>query len=105
MQTKNVPIVDRFAPNKRSAHLLAFPLARRHSLVKKLAGQMLDRSPLDADKHLTLALGRHRRLLKQKQFPNAVIDAQLRAFEAAVRGELWQRVMLEPRGGHEAGRP
>jgi Family of unknown function (DUF6074) len=80
--------------------ILAFPLGRRHSLIKKLTAQMLARSSAEAEKHLTFELRRHRRILHHRQLKKDVIEQQLRSLEAAVRMELWRVVMkLErPRG-------
>jgi hypothetical protein len=80
-------------PAARNARLLAFPLARRRDLVTKLAGQMLARSPTEAERHLLFELERHRRILARRQLSTDVIEAQLRSLEGAVRAELWRAVM------------
>jgi Family of unknown function (DUF6074) len=77
----------------RSAHMLAFPLARRRDLVKKLAQQMLARSPTEAERHLSFELKRHRRILRRRQLSDGTIEAELRALGGAVRNELWKSVM------------
>jgi hypothetical protein len=76
----------------RGARILAFPLARRRDLVKKLAEQILARPPKQAERHLGFELERHRRILRRRQLSERVIEAGLRAFESAVRKELWHRV-------------
>jgi Family of unknown function (DUF6074) len=83
------------------ARMLAFPLNRRSALVRKLAAQMLSRSPAEAEAHLAFERRRHRRLLTRRQIPAAEIDVQIRALQAAVRAELWRLVMAPPlpRGG------
>ena len=63
----SAPLCDLVLLPTMATRLLAFPLARRHALVKKLAGQLLDRSPLEAKKHLAFELSRHRRLLGRWQ--------------------------------------
>jgi hypothetical protein len=83
----------------RGAHLLAFPLASRRSLVERLAGQMLDRSPIEAQKHLSFELSRHRRLLTRRRVTAAAINDQLRALEATVRREVWRQAMSPSRSG------
>jgi hypothetical protein len=84
----------------RRAPVLAFPLAGRRSLVERLAGQMLDRSPVEAQKHLSFELSRHRRLLAGRQVPAAAINDQLRALETTVRREVWRLTMLPVRSSH-----
>lgn len=79
---------------KRSS-VSVFPLARRRLLVKKLAGQMLARSPAAAEGHLAFELQRHRRTLRNRQLSDEVIEGQMRALEAAVRAELL-RVVMKP---------
>ena len=83
------------------AQLVPFPMARRRALVQKLARQMLDRSPAAADKHLDVELRRHRAVLERRNFAPAIVTAQLKALEAAVRTELWRLVMYprRPTGG------
>jgi excisionase family DNA binding protein len=78
----------------RGAPVLAFPLAGRRSLVERLAGQMLDRSSVEAQKHLSFELSRHRRLLARRQVPAVAIDDQLRALGTTVRCEVWGLAML-----------
>jgi len=57
----------------QKAVVLPFPLARRIGLVKKLASQMLERSPSEAEQHLALELSRHRRLIAGKGFAEPAI--------------------------------
>jgi hypothetical protein len=91
----------------RGALLLTFPLDRRRGLVKKLTRQMIDRPPAEAEKHLRFELSRHRRLLTRWQLSETAIDAQLWAFQGAVRQEL-RRVAMSPlhkgRGPSDGGR-
>jgi hypothetical protein len=86
--------------------LLLLPLAQRYSLVKKLdslvkklAGQMLARPALEAERHLAFELERHRRILRRRQLSNEMFEAQVGELQGAVRGELWRAVMapLQPR--------
>jgi hypothetical protein len=85
----------------KGAVVLAFPLAKRLSLVRRLAEQMLARSSSEAEKHLDYELRRHRRSLARKQLPIEAIDAQLGDLHAAVRSELWRRVLApqQPKSG------
>lgn len=73
--------------------VLPFPLGRRHSLVKRLAAQLLARAPREADRHLAFELRRHRRALRRRQVSEDIILAQLRSLEGAVRSELWHFVL------------
>jgi Family of unknown function (DUF6074) len=83
----------------RRAILLAFPLARRRDLVKKLAEQMLARSPKEAERHLGFELERHRRILRRRQLADSTIEAELSAFRYVVRNELWRIVMAPSQPG------
>jgi hypothetical protein len=76
--------------------VLAFPLARRHGLVTKLARQMLARPPKEAERHLGYELNRHRRILRRRQLSESEIEAELNALQGAVRNELWRAVMSPP---------
>lgn len=88
------PIFTKNAPP--GPQVLAFPLARRRDLVKKLAEQMLARPSKEAERHLGFELERHRRILRRRQLTDRVVNAELRAFEGAVRNELWRRVFASP---------
>lgn len=76
--------------------LLLFPLSRRQALVRRLARQMLDRSPAEAEKHLAREMARHGRVLRRRAITGSEIATQLAALQAAVRTELWRRVLLVP---------
>ncbi|MGE0037349.1 MAG: DUF6074 family protein [Xanthobacteraceae bacterium] len=84
--------------------VIPFPMSRRHALVHKLARQMLDRSPVEAEKHLTLELSRHERVLRRRRFPEDVIASQVKAFECAVRAVLWRLVISPPPRSDQRGR-
>jgi Family of unknown function (DUF6074) len=88
------PIFPKNAPT--SFQVLAFPLARRRDLVKKLAEQMLARQPKEAERHLGFELERHRRVLRRRLFSNSTIEEELRAFRGVVLQELWRIVMAPP---------
>jgi hypothetical protein len=86
-------VQSRFPSYLQRNSFLAFPLARRYSLVKKLAGQMLARRPAEAERHLALELQRHRRVLRRRQLSNELIESQIHELQCAVRAELWRAVM------------
>jgi hypothetical protein len=81
----------------RPPSILPFPLRRRHLLVKRLARQMLARSPAQADGHLAFELRRQRRTLRDRQLSDEIIEAELSSLESAVRAELWRVVMMTER--------
>ncbi len=87
---------------KRPSQVLAFPLDRRCKLVRKLAEQVLARSPSEAEKHLTFELQRHKRILSRRQLAEEIIERQLRALEGAVRAEIWHVVMAPIRPSGDA---
>ncbi len=89
-------------PSEGGARILPFPLSRRCNLVKKLAEQMLARSPKEAERHLAFELERHRRILGRRQLSEGAIEVAIRALAAAVRTELWLLIMT-PRGGQQRG--
>jgi hypothetical protein len=79
--------------------VLAFPLARRRNLVKKLAEQMLARSPREAERHLGFELERHRGILRRRQLADSTIEAELSTLRCVVRNELWRIVMAPSQPG------
>ena len=84
------------------ALVVAFPLGRRRALVKNLTKQMLDRSPVEAEKHLAFELSRHRRLLRRWQLSEPAINAQVEALRSAVRHALRLRMVSPPSGGRQS---
>jgi Family of unknown function (DUF6074) len=78
--------------------IVPFPIARRRGLVTKLAAQMLARPADAAETHLSQQLHRQRQVLARKGIADPLIARELRALEAAVRTELWRRVLSAPGG-------
>jgi hypothetical protein len=80
------------------AEILSFPLARRRTLVTKLAAQMAAARTAElAEKLLHSRAARLGRALRRNHHVSeAAIRRELRALELAVRTELW-RVLFAPR--------
>jgi hypothetical protein len=68
--------------------LLAFPLERRHAFVRRLAAQVLARTPTLGAKHFTLQLRRQAMSLTRKGFDAAVVKQQVDALAIAVLAEI-----------------
>ena len=95
--------VSRDRPALRG-YVLPFPLARRYSLVKKLAKQMLARSPVEAERHLASELRRHMNVMRRRQLSVGTIGAELLALEKEGRREFLKLIVLRPRGDQSGGR-
>jgi Family of unknown function (DUF6074) len=80
-----------------SAALIAFPIVRRCELIERIAEQMLARAPDLAEKHLATQIRRQASAMRRRQLDEDAIAAQMRAFEAAIRGALWRLVLTPPR--------
>lgn len=78
-----------------SASILAFPIARRGDQVRAMVRQMLARPTDHAEKYLAFQLRRKTATLLRKRIPADVVAREVRAFESAVRRELW-RMALTP---------
>jgi len=87
--------IRKYPSSPVGAVVLAFPIARRGDLVRRLAVQMAARPRGQAEKHLQLQLRRQEASLRRKHLAEDVISRQVASFEAAVRGELW-RLVLTP---------
>jgi hypothetical protein len=73
-----------------------FPLARRRSLVLKLARHMAAKPPAAAETYLQQQLGRQIDALHRKGIADQVVEREVRAMESAVRAELWRLVLTPP---------
>jgi hypothetical protein len=78
------------------ATILAFPIAQRGDQVRALARQMLARPAPLAERHLAFQLRRKTAMLLRKQIPADVVAREVRAFERAVRREVWRMVLTPP---------
>ena len=75
--------------------IVLFPLARRESVVTRLAAQMATRQPYAAEKYLQQQLRRQIDALHRRQVSDGIVEREVRALESAVRSELW-RLLLTP---------
>jgi hypothetical protein len=96
-------VTSQSTPPANTARVLAFPFARRHALINRLARQMLARSPELAERHLVAELRRHQDTLGRRQLSDDVICAQLQALEGAVRRQLGQLAESQPEGNWPPG--
>jgi hypothetical protein len=78
------------------AVILAFPIAQRGDQVRALARQMLARQADLAERHLAAQLRGKTATLLRKQVPADIVAREVRAFENAVRRELWRMVLTPP---------
>jgi hypothetical protein len=87
-------------PNYRGrrhrAEIVPFPLAHQRPLVVKLAAQMAAELPARAEKLLRAELLRRIDALHRHGLFDSIVERQVRAFEAAIRAELWRVVLLPP---------
>lgn len=90
------------APAHVGAVLIAFPIVRRRDLIRRTAEQMLARPPAEAEKHLQAQVRRQASSMRRRQLTDAAIGEQSRAFEAAIRAELWRVVLTPPRPNGDA---
>jgi hypothetical protein len=75
--------------------VVAFPFARRHGVILRLAEQMAARGPAVAENYLQQQLRRQIQALHRRQVPDLTVEREIRALESAVRTELW-RLVLTP---------
>jgi hypothetical protein len=87
-------------PNHRGrqhrAKVVPFPLAHQRHLVVKLAARMAAEPPTPAEKLLRAELLRRIDALHRQGLSDSAVERDVRAFEAAIRAELWRIVLLPP---------
>jgi membrane carboxypeptidase/penicillin-binding protein PbpC len=76
------------------AKLIPFPLAHQRPLVAKLAARMAAQIPARAEKTLNAELQRRIDALHRQGLSDSTVERQVKAFEAAIRAELWPIVLL-----------
>jgi hypothetical protein len=76
-----------------SAEIVPFPIASRIDLVQSVARRMLELPPDRAERHLEFSADRQAMVLRRRGIVRAVIDREIAAFVAAVRAEVWHRVL------------
>jgi Family of unknown function (DUF6074) len=81
---------------RHRARVIPFPLAQQRPLVMKLAAEMAARAPWRAEKMLNAELERRIDALHRQGVSDSVVERQVKAFEAAIRAELWRIVLLPP---------
>jgi Family of unknown function (DUF6074) len=81
---------------RHRAKLIPFPLALQRPLVVMLAARMAAQIPARAEKTLNAELQRRIDALHRQGFSDSAVERQVKAFEAAIRAELWRIVLLPP---------
>jgi Family of unknown function (DUF6074) len=80
--------------SRRRAKIVRFPLARQQPLVTKLARQMARQIPARAEKTLHREFQRRIDALHRQGLSDQAVEREVRAFESAIRAELWRLVLL-----------
>jgi hypothetical protein len=81
---------------RHRARIIPFPLAQQRPLVVKLAAEMASRRPWRAEKMLNAEMERRIDALHRQGVSDSAVERQVKAFEAAIRAELWRIVLLPP---------
>jgi hypothetical protein len=76
-----------------SASIVPFPIAKRIDLIHSVARRMLELPPDRAERHLEFSIDRQARVLRRRGIDQEVVDREVAAFVAAVRTEIWHRVL------------
>ncbi|WP_246504933.1 DUF6074 family protein [Microvirga antarctica] len=76
-----------------TATIYPFPATRRRSLIKKTAGYMASTTASVAESHLKNQLSRLESRLRKAGVSETAILGERRAYEAAIRSELWRQVL------------
>ena len=81
---------------RRPGRIIPFPLAQQRPLVVKLAACMAAKMPARAEQMLNTELQRRIDALHRQGLSDSTVERQVKAFEAAIRAELWRIVLLPP---------
>jgi hypothetical protein len=79
--------------------LIPFPQVRRRRFVTRNAIRLAGLPHKTAEKLLAATLRQQAKVMARKGIPAAVIDAETRSLENAIRAELWRQVILRPGDG------
>jgi hypothetical protein len=82
--------------SQMSCSILAFPLSRRRAFVRRHAAIMASLSPAASERHLTAQLRLQGAALVRRGIEDAVVKAECRSLETAIRVEL---LRTSARGG------
>lgn len=80
------------------ATIHVFPVTRNRSKVRRTAAFMASVPPNHAEGHLREQIRRLREGLTKRGVPGLLIDQECRAYETALRCELWRIVLMEGGG-------
>jgi hypothetical protein len=81
---------------RKNPKVIPFPLVQQRRLVVRLAAQMAAEVPARADKLLRAEVLRRINALHRHGLSDFIVERQVRAFESAIRVELWRVVLLPP---------
>jgi hypothetical protein len=78
-----------------TATVIPFPLVRRRDFVLRNAGRIADSTPRTAEKLLAHAINIQAETMLRRGIDPALVAQQARAFETAIRAEVWRLVVVE----------
>jgi hypothetical protein len=84
------------ASRRKRAKIVPFPLARQRPLIKSLAQRIAAQLPARGEKFLQSELRRRIDALHRRGLSDLAVEREVRAFESAVRAELWRMVLMPP---------
>jgi Family of unknown function (DUF6074) len=88
-------VIDRDMTSK----IVPFPAVRRRRFVTRNAIRLAGLPHKTAEKLLAATLRQQAEVMARRGIAAAVIDAEIRSLENAIRAELWRQVLLRPGDG------
>ena len=79
--------------------VIPFPLIRRRRFVMRNAIRLEAVPHKTAEKILAATLKQQTEVMRRRSIAGAVIDAETRSLESAIRAELWRLIILRPGNG------
>jgi hypothetical protein len=83
-------------PNKGTAAIVPFPLARRLDLIQRQAEYALCLKPEKAEQHIQRQLQCQRDALGRRGVSDDIIAIEIRGMEAAIRAVMWRLTFGAP---------
>jgi Family of unknown function (DUF6074) len=82
-----------------TSKIVPFPAVRRRRFVTRNAIRLAGLPHKTAEKLLAATLRQQAEVMARRGIAAAVIDAEIRSLENAIRSELWRQVLLRPGDG------
>jgi uncharacterized protein DUF6074 len=79
--------------NRKSATILAFPLARRRRFVRRQAEVIVSLRPTAGENYLLRQLATQWDALERRGVACVQIEREIKALEQAIRAELWRAIL------------